>query len=54
MYEQIRSCILEHNFPLEQALALVTANTARVLKLKQKGVLEEGKDADILGCGKIH
>jgi beta-aspartyl-dipeptidase (metallo-type) len=48
MYEQIRACILEHNFPIEQALALVTANTARVLKLEQKGVLEEGKDADIL------
>jgi beta-aspartyl-dipeptidase (metallo-type) len=48
MYEQIRSCILEHNFPIEQVLALATANTAKVLKLEQKGQLEEGKDADIL------
>jgi beta-aspartyl-dipeptidase (metallo-type) len=48
MYEQIRSCILEHKFPIEQMLSLVTANTAKVLKLEQKGRLDEGKDADIL------
>jgi beta-aspartyl-dipeptidase (metallo-type) len=48
MYEQIRSCILEHKFPIEQMLSLITANTAKVLKLEQKGRLDEGKDADIL------
>jgi beta-aspartyl-dipeptidase (metallo-type) len=37
-----------HGFPLELALPLVTANTARVLKLDRKGRLERGCDADAL------
>ncbi len=45
---QIRSCIVEHKFPIEQVLACVTANTAKVLKLEQKGRLEAGKAADVL------
>jgi beta-aspartyl-dipeptidase (metallo-type) len=48
LYGQIRSCVLEHKFSIEQILPLVTANTAKVLKLEQKGILEEGKDADVL------
>jgi beta-aspartyl-dipeptidase (metallo-type) len=48
LHEQIRDCIVEHHFPIEQVLALATANTARVLKLERKGKLEEGKDGDIL------
>jgi len=45
---QIRACVLEHDFPLEQTLALVTTNTAAVLKLARKGQLEVGRDADVL------
>lgn len=48
LFAQIRSCILEHDFPLEQTLAHVTANTAAVLKLEHKGRLEVGRDADLL------
>jgi beta-aspartyl-dipeptidase (metallo-type) len=48
LLEQIRACVLEHKFPLEKVLACVTANTADVLKLEQKGRLEEGKSADVL------
>jgi beta-aspartyl-dipeptidase (metallo-type) len=48
MLEQIRSCVLEHEIPLEQILPCVTANTAKALKLEQKGKLEEGKAADVL------
>jgi beta-aspartyl-dipeptidase (metallo-type) len=48
LFEQIRSCVLEHNFSFEQALALVTTNTAAVLKLDNKGQLEVGRDADAL------
>ena len=48
LFEQIRSCVVEHRFPLEQTLALVTANTAKVLELSQKGTLEAGKAADVL------
>jgi beta-aspartyl-dipeptidase (metallo-type) len=47
-FEQIRSCVVEHQFPLEEVLALVTANTAKVLKLDLKGSLQEGKAADCL------
>jgi beta-aspartyl-dipeptidase (metallo-type) len=47
-FEQIRSCILEHQFPVEEVIALVTANTAKVLKLDLKGVIEEGKAGDCL------
>ena len=45
---QIRSCILEHKFSIEQILPFVTANPASVLKLGHKGQLEEGREADIL------
>jgi beta-aspartyl-dipeptidase (metallo-type) len=45
---QIRACVLEYNFSIEQTLALVTMNTATVLKLASKGQLEVGRDADVL------
>lgn len=48
LLEQIRICVLEHEFPISQAFACVTKNTANALKLNQKGVLEAGKDADVL------
>jgi beta-aspartyl-dipeptidase (metallo-type) len=47
LYEQIRACI-ECGFPLPDVLALVTANTADVLQLHNKGRLDVGKAADIL------
>jgi beta-aspartyl-dipeptidase (metallo-type) len=48
LFEQVRSCVLEHDFPLEQVLALVTENTASVLKLTRKGRLAVGCHADAL------
>jgi len=48
LFEQIRSCVVEHKFPLEEVLPLVTANTAKVLKLDAKGAIAEGKAADCL------
>ena len=36
LYEQLRECIVEHEFSLAQVLPLVTANTARILKLIKK------------------
>lgn len=48
LFEQIRDCVLEHKFPLEQVLALATANTAKVLKFKDKGTLAAGSAADLL------
>ena len=46
--EQVCDCIVNHRMPLEQVLPLVTSNTARILKLEQKGTLERGKIADVL------
>jgi beta-aspartyl-dipeptidase (metallo-type) len=48
LFEQVRSCVLEHDFPLEQTLAFVTTNTATVLKLADKGRIEVGRQADAL------
>jgi beta-aspartyl-dipeptidase (metallo-type) len=48
LYSQIATCIIEHGFAVEQALALVTSNTADVLKLESKGRIEPGKDADLV------
>jgi beta-aspartyl-dipeptidase (metallo-type) len=46
--EQLRACVLEGGFPLEQVLPFATRNTAKVLKLRSKGCLEPGKDGDLL------
>jgi beta-aspartyl-dipeptidase (metallo-type) len=48
LLEQIRACIIEHKFPCEQILQFVTANTAKVLKLEDKGRLEAGMASDII------
>jgi beta-aspartyl-dipeptidase (metallo-type) len=48
LFEQICQCVVHHRMPLEQVLPLVTSNTASVLKLKQKGALAPGRDADVL------
>ena len=47
-YGQICELVVKHRLPLELVLPFVTSNTARILKLKQKGKLEEGCDADVL------
>ena len=46
--EQLRACVLEGGFSLEQVLPFATKNTANVLKLRSKGCLETGKDGDLL------
>lgn len=43
-----RDCVLRGGLALDRMLPLVTSNTARVLKLKQKGRLAPGCDADVL------
>jgi beta-aspartyl-dipeptidase (metallo-type) len=46
--DQLRTCVREHGWQLEQMLPLVTTNVARVLKLDRKGRIEPGADADLL------
>jgi beta-aspartyl-dipeptidase (metallo-type) len=48
LFDQLRSCVLEHGFSLEQMLPHFTSNTARILQLKSKGSLEPDKDGDLL------
>lgn len=45
---ELTDTVLEEKFPLEKALKVVTSNVADILKLKQKGRVEVGKDADVL------
>jgi beta-aspartyl-dipeptidase (metallo-type) len=48
LHEQLRDCVVKHRHPFELVLSLAPANTARVLKLKGKGRLDAGADADVL------
>jgi beta-aspartyl-dipeptidase (metallo-type) len=48
LLDQVRSCVVDHQFALDHVLPLVTATPARVLKLGSKGRLAEGMDADLL------
>lgn len=45
--EMVDTVVLE-KFPLEKALKVVTSNVAGILKLKNKGILEKGRDADLV------
>jgi beta-aspartyl-dipeptidase (metallo-type) len=48
LWDQLRRCILEHGFSVEQVLPFATSNTARILKLSTKGQIRTGMDADLL------
>lgn len=48
LIEQLRACVHEKALDIEQAFALATRNTARILKLHDRGELEAGRRADIL------
>jgi beta-aspartyl-dipeptidase (metallo-type) len=48
VWMQLRDCVLNHGFTLEQVLPLATRNTARILKLREKGELRIGCAGDIL------
>jgi beta-aspartyl-dipeptidase (metallo-type) len=48
VWKQIRQCIREKVAPIEVLLPLVGANTARILKLKNKGLIRPGADADFV------
>ncbi len=50
LWERVRRGVLGRTVDLPSALATVTANPARVLRLPGKGTLVPGADADILLC----
>jgi beta-aspartyl-dipeptidase (metallo-type) len=47
VWEQMRDCTHQCGLPVEQVLRLATRNTATILKLGHKGVLEKGRMGDI-------
>jgi len=48
LFAAVREAVLAEGVPLDTALAVVTANPARILKLPGKGQLAPGADADVV------
>lgn len=48
LYREFRDAVLIEGIPLEKVLYVTTKNVANILKLQNKGVIEKGKDGDIL------
>ena len=48
LYREVRDAILQEKVDITQALRPVTANPASLLKLESKGLIAEGKDADLV------
>lgn len=48
LYEEVKESIIEHKVPIEEAIKVITSNVAEVLKLKHKGKIESGRDADFV------
>ncbi|WP_394578402.1 beta-aspartyl-peptidase [Cytobacillus firmus] len=48
LFSEVRDAILQEGVSLENALSVITKNPASILKLHQKGKIEEGKDADLV------
>lgn len=48
VFTEIRDCIVVEKLQMETALKIATSNVADILKLKSKGRIEPGKDADIV------
>ncbi|MDO0821444.1 beta-aspartyl-peptidase [Desulfosporosinus nitroreducens] len=48
LWRDIRSSVMQHEIPLEAALRTITANAANVLRLKNKGMIRAGYDADLV------
>jgi beta-aspartyl-dipeptidase (metallo-type) len=48
LYNEVRDAVLKEGIQLETAIKVITQNPAAILKLKQKGMVAEGKDADLV------
>ncbi|HEX2209851.1 MAG TPA: amidohydrolase family protein [Longimicrobium sp.] len=48
VWEQLRDCVHNHGFALQDVLPLATRNTARILKLREKGEIRKGCAGDLL------
>lgn len=48
LFEYVRKAILEENVSVEDAIKVITSNPARFLKLRNKGIIQVGSDADLV------
>lgn len=48
LFDQVRDAVLVENLPFERVLKTITSNPAAALKLKNKGNIKEGFDADLV------
>lgn len=48
LFREVRDSVLQQGIPLEEALKVITSNPARILKLKRKGLITKGSDADLV------
>lgn len=48
LYGEVKHAIQNNNVPIEDAIKVITSNVASILKLKSKGRIETGKDADLV------
>lgn len=48
LWHEMRKCCLQHDCSLEKLLPHVTSVPAKALKLYEKGIIAEGKDADVV------
>lgn len=48
LYREVKYAIEKNNVPIDKAIRVITSNVAEILKLKDKGTIEVGKDADLV------
>lgn len=48
LYREVKNSIQEFNVSIEEAIKVITSNVAELLKLNEKGKIEEGRDADFV------
>ncbi|ALC91973.1 isoaspartyl dipeptidase [Bacillus sp. FJAT-18017] len=48
LYQEVRDAIVQEGIPIEVALRVITQNPAAILKLNRKGMVAEGRDADLV------
>jgi beta-aspartyl-dipeptidase (metallo-type) len=48
MFDEMVDTVLKEGLPLEDAVKVVTSNVADILKLKRKGHIQTGRDADLV------
>lgn len=48
LYNEIKEAVKKYNIPLEEAIKVITSNVSKLLKLDNKGKIEQNRDADLV------